>query len=112
MTIVAGGNVTGNYLVANGTGAIYAGVKMVNGIPVDANGNPVTDGKSYVLDSATGSAGTADNELALNLITGGWTVNAAQNIYLQEVRNPNGVFDISGGRSYVHYFDYAPERLC
>ena len=45
VTIVAGGNVTGNYLVANGTGAIYAGVKMVNGIPVDANGNPVTDGK-------------------------------------------------------------------
>ncbi|MGA2786986.1 MAG: filamentous hemagglutinin N-terminal domain-containing protein [Verrucomicrobiota bacterium] len=108
ITIVAGGNVTGNYLVANGTGAIYAGVKMVNGIPVDANGNPVTDGKSYVLDSPTGSAGTADNELALNLITGGWTVNAAQNIYLQEVRNPNGVFDISAGRSNVHYFDYAP----
>jgi len=109
VTIVAGGNVTGNYLVANGTGAIYAGVKMVNGIPVDANGNPVTDGKSYVLDSSsTGSAGTADNELALNLISGGWTVDAAQNIYLQEVRNPNGDFDINGGRSYDHYFNYAP----
>ena len=109
VTIVAGGNVTGNYLVANGTGAIYAGVKMVNGIPVDANGNPVTDGKSYVLDSSsTGSAGTADNELALSLITGGWTVDAAQNIYLQEVRNPNGDFDINGGRSYDHNFNYAP----
>ncbi|MGA2279253.1 MAG: filamentous hemagglutinin N-terminal domain-containing protein [Verrucomicrobiota bacterium] len=108
VTIVAGGNVTGNFLVANGTGAIYAGVKMVNGIPVDANGNPVTDGKSYVLDSgSTGSAGTADKELALNLITGGWTVDAAQNIYLQEVRNPNGVFDINGGRTFAHYFDYA-----
>ena len=108
VTIVAGGNVTGNYLVANGTGAIYAGVKMVNGIPVDASGNPVTDGKSYVLDSSsTGSAGTADSELALNLITGGWTVDAAQDIYLQEVRNPNGVFDINGGRSFKHYFDYA-----
>jgi filamentous hemagglutinin family protein len=106
VTIVAGGNVTGNYLVANGTGAIYAGVKMVNGIPVDANGNPVTDGKSYVLNSSsTGSAGTAENELALSLITGGWTVNAAQDIYLQEVRNPNGVFDING-RSFAHYFDY------
>jgi filamentous hemagglutinin family protein len=108
VTIVAGGNVTGNYLVANGTGAIYAGVKMVNGVPVDANGNPITDGKSYVLDSSsTGSAGTADNELALNLITGGWTVDAAQDIYLQEVRNPNGVFDINGGRSNVHKFNYA-----
>jgi len=108
VTIVAGGNVTGNYLVANGTGVIYAGVKMVNGVPVDANGNPVTDGKSYVLDSSsTGSAGTADNELALNLITGGWTVDAAQDVYLQEVRNPNGVFDINGGRSNVHKFNYA-----
>jgi filamentous hemagglutinin family protein len=107
VTIVAGGNVTGHYLAANGTGAIYAGVKMVNGIPVDADGNSVTDGKSYVLDSVTGSAGTADKELALSLITGGWTVDAAQDIYLQEVRNPNGVFDIYGGRSYVHDFNYA-----
>jgi filamentous hemagglutinin family protein len=107
VTIVAGGNVTGNYLVANGAGTIYAGVKMVNGIPVDANGNPVTDGKSYVLDSVTGSAGTADNELALNLIMGGWTVNAAQDIHLQEVRNPNGVFDINGGRPNIHNFNYA-----
>jgi filamentous hemagglutinin family protein len=107
VTIVAGGNVTGHYLVANGTGAIYAGVKMVNGIPVDANNNPVTDGKSYILNSVTGSAGTADNELALSLITGGWTVDAAHDIYLQEVRNPNGVFDINGGRNNVHYFNYA-----
>jgi len=102
VTIVAGGNVTGHYLAANGTGAIYAGVEM------DANGNPVKDASGhYVLDSSsTGSAGTADNELALSLITGGWTVDAAQDIYLQEVRNPNGVFDINGGRSYTHKFNY------
>jgi len=115
--IVAGGDVTGHYVEGNadtsGTGNIYAGVKMVNGIPVDADGNPVTDGKSYVLDSATGSAGTSGSKLALSLVAGGWTVNAAQDIFLQEVRNPNGVFnDGKSGRTLLptyHHFDYAPD---
>ena len=64
----------------------------------DANGNPVKDASGndiyvYALNSAsTGSAGTdlQYNGLALNLISGGWNVAAAQNIILQEVRNPNG----------------------
>jgi filamentous hemagglutinin family protein len=108
VTIVAGGNVTGHYVEANGTGAIYAGVEM------DASGKPVTDASgNYVLNSSfAGSAGTANNLLALSLITGGWTVNAAQDIYLQEVRNPNGVFNSfnSGGftiKPTYHYFNYA-----
>jgi hypothetical protein len=118
VTVVAGGNVTGHYVEANGTGAIYAGVKMANGVPVDADGNPVTDGKSYVLDSLTGSAGTSNHKLALSLIAGGWTVKAAQDIYLQEVRNPNGVFNNTPNFSTpngkvpslaYHYFDYAPD---
>ena len=33
---------------------------------------------------------------------------AAQNILLQEVRNPNGDFDTTGGAAYNHYFNYAP----
>jgi hypothetical protein len=114
VTIVAGGNVTGHYVEANGTGAIYAGVKMVNGIPVDADGNPVTDGKSYVLNKdSTGSAGTSAAKLALSLIAGGWTVDAAQDIYLQEVRNPNGVFNTAkSGQKLLpnyHKFDYAAD---
>jgi filamentous hemagglutinin family protein len=129
VTIVAGGNVTGNYLVANGYGAIYAGAQMdASGNPIvardannnlitekDAIGNPVKDASGndiyvYALNSAsTGSAGTdlQYNGLALNLISGGWNVAAAQNIRLQEVRNPNGVFDGSG--SYAHYFNYAAD---
>ncbi len=109
VTLVAGGNVTGHYIVASGIGAIYAGVKMANGIPVDVDGNPVTDGKSYILDSASkGSAGTADEELALSLISGRWNVQAANNIVLQEVRNPNGVFnDANNSREKgYHLFDY------
>jgi hypothetical protein len=83
VTIVAGGDVKGHYLVANGTGSIFAG----------------------------GSAGAdlSNNGLALSLINGGWNVTAAQNILLQEVRNPNGDFDYNGGTAYKHYFNYAPD---
>ena len=53
VTIVAGGNVTGHYLVANGIGGIYAGVQM------DANGNPVNDASgNYVLDAVPAAPGT------------------------------------------------------
>ena len=101
VTIVAGGNVTGHYLVANGTGGIFAGVNM------DANGNPVVDGAGKYVLGGSGSAGTdlSSPNLALSLINGGWNVTAAQNIILQEIRNPNGVFNIYAGAAN-HAFDY------
>ena len=104
VTVVAGGNVTGNYMVANGIGNIFAGVKM------DANGNPIKDGFGKYMLGTLGSAGTsaANPNLALSLVSGGWNVTAAQNIILQEVRNPNGIFDLNAGAAYKHLFDYAP----
>lgn len=103
VNIVAGGDVLGNYVVANGTGKIFAGVLM------DANGNPVEDATGKLVLGATGNAGTSSQELALNLISGGWNVTAAQDIYLQEVRNPNGVFNAADSSSgSFHAFDYAP----
>ena len=109
VNIVAGGNVIGHYLVANGTGNIFAGVTM------GTDGNPVKDASgNYVLGGA-GSAGTdsTSHGLALSLISGGWNVDATRNIYLQEVRNPNGIFNTSGYNDNVppnslHAFDYAP----
>jgi filamentous hemagglutinin family protein len=86
VTITAGGNVYGHYVVANGTGTITAGKDV--GV----------------------SAGP--NSVALSLIDGTWNVNAPNgNIYLQEVRNPNGIFNNSGGDTSVaaHLFDYAPD---
>ncbi len=82
VTVIAGRNVTGHYVVANGTGSIMAGN-----------------------DAGNGSA-----QLALSLIKGGWSVNAVDNIYLQEVRNPNGALNSLGGKTSVsrHFFDYAP----
>ena len=104
VTLIAGGDVTGHYLVANGQGKIYAGVEM------DANGNPVTANGNYMLGDS-GSAGTDSKKDALALsvlgqITSGWEVTAAQDIYLQEVRNPNGVYNTYAGGA-DHEFDYA-----
>ncbi len=83
VSLTAGGNIIGHYVVANGIGTINAGA----------------------------NAGTPPTQLALSLIAGSWTVSAGQNIYLQEVRNPNGVFNNRGFGSSTtkHYFDYAAD---
>jgi hypothetical protein len=39
--------------------------------------------------------GTAAQNVALSLANGGWNLNARNNVYLQEVRNPNGLFNIT-----------------
>ena len=88
VNIVAGGNVYGNYVVANGTGSIMA-----------LNGN-IGDPNSKV---------SQQDIFALSLISGSWTVNAPNgSISLQEVRNPNGVFNTSA-RSTANIFNYAPD---
>ena len=87
VVITAGGNVYGHYVLADGTGSITAG----------------------------GSVGTPTEAFALSLMDGVWNVSAPNgNIYLQEVRNPNGDFNNSKpirGVSSPGYllFDYAPE---
>lgn len=78
VTLIAGGNVTGHYVVADGVGSIAA----VNG-------------------------GTSGANLGLSLVKGGWTVNASQNIYLSEVRNPNGMLNTTSG-SENFLFNYDP----
>jgi fibronectin-binding autotransporter adhesin len=83
VTLNAGRDVEGHFIVANGAGVINAGR----------------------------DAGNSSSELALSLIDGGWMVNAGQDILLQEVRNPNGIFNKLGfsGSTTEHYFDYAPD---
>lgn len=76
VTITAGGSVYGNYVVANGVGTVTAGHDV-------------------------GAA--AGDPFALSLISGGWNVNANGTIYLQEVRNPSGIFNSR------HFFDYSPQ---
>ncbi|HEX5223169.1 MAG TPA: filamentous hemagglutinin N-terminal domain-containing protein, partial [Verrucomicrobiae bacterium] len=83
VTINAGRDVSGHYVVRNGVGSITAGQ----------------------------NAGTASRLLALSVVNGGWTVNAAQDVLLQEVRNPNGVFNNLGSSTSPnrYRFDYAPD---
>ena len=83
VTVVAGQDVSGHYVLRNGTGAIRVGR----------------------------DAGTASRLLALSLVSGGWSVTAARDVLLQEVRNPNGLFNNLGSSSSPqrHRFDYAAE---
>lgn len=95
VTITAGGSVYGNYVLANGVGAVTAGQNA---------GAPVSD-----LPSAPGDG------FALSLISGNWNVYAPHgSIYIQDVHNPNGVFgeknanSSPGNYAGYHYFDYSP----
>lgn len=89
VTITAGGNVYGNYVVANGIGSITA-----------KNGN--------IGVSATDPNADVDS-FALSLINGSWTVAAPNgNIYVQDILNPNGIYDDTSTRGFsgYHNFDY------
>ncbi len=86
VTINAGGNVYGHYVLGDGIGTITAQQDV---------GGPVLG-----------------QNVALSLTDGAWTVNAPNgNIYLQEVRNPNGVFNNVGRASLssFHKFTYDPQ---
>lgn len=81
--VTAGRDVSGHFVARNGTGLITAGR----------------------------NAGTASRLLALSVVSGGWTVEAAEDILLQEVRNPNGIFNNLGSSTSPnrHRFDYSPD---
>lgn len=97
VSITAGGNIYGHYVVANGVGTITAGGNI---------GAPTT---TLVNDPTKAFQG-----FALSLIKGGWNVQADGNIYVQDVRNPNGIFGERSGSSPAnyagyHYFNYDPQ---
>src|SRR5262249_30964965 len=72
--------VFGHYVLANGVGSISSGLNCGNG----------------------------DQNVALSLIKGSWKVEAPNgDIFLQEVRNPNGIFNTRAGSGF-HLFDYDP----
>lgn len=83
LTVNAGRDVQGHYVVRNGTGTIQAGR----------------------------NAGSATRLLALSAVDTLWNVTAANDILLQEVRNPNGIFNNLGSSSapFRHRFDYSDD---
>lgn len=86
VTLTAGGSIFGHYVVANGVGTVTAGANV---------GGPILN-----------------EGFALSLVKGSWNVYAPNgSIYLQEVRNPNGVLNGRGNPSRnpgLFYFDYDP----
>ena len=95
VNITAAGRVFGNYLLRNGVGTIQAGTDF----------------------------GSFSAPVSLSLINGGWNVTAANDVFVNEVRNPNGIFNsvkvapvfngavIPADRRVGHYFDYAPDAF-
>jgi filamentous hemagglutinin family protein len=95
VTITAGGNIYGHFVVANGVGTVTAGGNI--GAPLSTLSSVPNEG------------------FALSLISGSWNVYAPNgSIYIQDVRNPNGIFGEpnaqSSPSSYTgyHVFDYNP----
>ncbi len=94
VTVIAGNEIVGNFLVSNGTGLLESGVVVQK--------NPVTGLYSATINPNQTSADIGGsingnslnlNPVTLSLISGSWNVFAARNIYVNEVNNPNGTFD-------------------
>ncbi len=79
VTVIAGNQVLGNFTLANGVGTILAGVNVQNGV-------------ATILNSAA-SIGTLQRPVNLSLIKGSWNAWSGGNIFIGEVRNPNGTFN-------------------
>ncbi len=98
VTIQAGGNVYGHYVLANGVGNITAGGDLGA-----ATATLINDPEK------------AYQGFALSLISGSWDVSAGGNVYVQDVRNPNGIFGERNASSTpinyagYHAFDYAAD---
>ena len=82
VTVIAGNQITGNFLVSHGTGKLEAGVSVAGNNQVTIN-NPAAD------------IGTAQQGVNLSLIAGTWEAYAARNLYVTEVNNPSGTFNTS-----------------
>ncbi|MDB6129510.1 MAG: Filamentous hemagglutinin family outer membrane protein, partial [Verrucomicrobiales bacterium] len=82
VTLKAGNQVLGNFTLANGVGTILAGVE-VNAGQVTAIPHPQAD------------IGSSQRPVSLSLINGSWNAWAARDLFISEVRNPNGTFNSS-----------------
>ncbi|HTR40631.1 MAG TPA: filamentous hemagglutinin N-terminal domain-containing protein [Pseudomonadales bacterium] len=130
VTLVAGNQVSGNFNLANGAGNIYAGVQsstaqsaasvLANSSATAAQIQTALGGlQASVMNNAgaNGNIGTAGaikgansqylslGGVTLSLFQGTWNAWAANDIYVNEVDNPNGVFNSNPSQPFV--FKYA-----
>ncbi len=105
VTLVAGNQITGNYNVANGVGIILAGVSVTSSQAATLQ-NPNAANYGTTLNcleadvmgntSGNGNIGTASVNGGVTLSLAGdssWNAWAANDIYINEVNNPNGAFN-------------------
>ena len=119
VTLIAGNQITGNYNLANGVGTMLAGAQ-VSSAQAAALQNQNSDPSDYntvlhSLENAVmqnvggngniGAASGSGGPVTLSLIQGSWNAWAANNIYINEVNNPNGAFNSLQNFS----FNYAPD---
>ncbi len=86
VTLTAGRDIKGYFTLRNGTGTLNAGEN------VGDSGTPASFG----------------------LVSGGWSITAARDLYLNQVFNPNGALNYNNatyGARVVHQFDYAPDAF-
>jgi filamentous hemagglutinin family protein len=118
VTLIAGNQITGNYNLANGAGNIFAGVSAAaEAQAAQELQNPANDATALgslpaaVMQntSGNGNIGTSANNggVTLSLIQGSWNAWAANNIYVKEVNNPNGVFNSNPNN--LNVFTYAAD---
>ena len=79
VSVIAGRNIVGNFLVRNGSGTLVAGVDL--------------SGSKPVVKQSEAAIGTALNVVNLSLVSGSWSLWSGGTIQLGEVRNPNGTFN-------------------
>ena len=122
VTVVAGNQITGNYVVTDGAGRLFAGVSA-SAAQSAAMQNPAADPSAYATalndlvtsvkqsHNAGGNLGASPVNgnpstapVSLGLTRGSWNVWAANDISLKQVFNPNGAFN----DSQAFAFDYAP----
>ncbi|MGA2871292.1 MAG: hypothetical protein ABSF34_19280, partial [Verrucomicrobiota bacterium] len=110
VTLIAGNQITGNYILGTGTvGTMLAGVPVPSAqAAILQNANPNSAAYAAVLNelatevtqpppstqNPNGNIGTASAPVTLSLIKGSWNAWAANDIYINEVNNPNGTFNI------------------
>lgn len=120
VTIIAGNEISGNYNLANGTGILLAGIQLQPGqsaVLQDPQANPATYDSTLsgleaeVTQTANpgGNIGDSSASVTLSLIQGSWNAWAADDIYLNEVNNPNGSFNTVATGENKFLFNYGSD---
>jgi filamentous hemagglutinin family protein len=121
VTLIAGNQVTGTFNVANGTGTILAGTQVtaaqagqIQTSEAGSAGSAATlanlEASVMLAQNANANIGISTEAVTLGLSGGGagasWNLWAANNLFVNEVRNPNGAIS-PGALATSGLFNYA-----